>query len=94
MIGGWSGGQESAFLFSVSLNPLLSGSLNFSGSLVFFVSFVKFTKFTIFPGSAITAQGQAVNSSFGGEKNMLYIVYFAYSLFALSLSVLVFCLLP
>ena len=46
MNGGWPGGQEplSARLVSMSSNPLLSGSLKFSGSLPFLGSFVKFSK--------------------------------------------------
>jgi len=48
MNGGWPGGRNLLFLISVSLNPLLGGSLNFYGSLVFFGSFVKFAKFTVF----------------------------------------------
>jgi len=40
---GLAAGQES-LLFSVSWNPVLSRSLNFSESLVFFGSFAKFMK--------------------------------------------------
>jgi len=46
MNAGWLwGGRLSALLISVSSNPLLSGSYNFSVSLAFFVFFfVKFAK--------------------------------------------------
>ena len=59
---GLVGGQESALLFSLSSNPLLSGSL------VPFGSFAKFTKIH-FCGSATAVQGLAVNHLLGGEKN-------------------------
>jgi len=42
-----------------------------------------------FPGSTITAQGLATNQSPGGEKIVLYMVCFAYSLLSLLLSLLV-----
>jgi len=42
MNGHWLGGQESVLHISMSLNPLLAGSSNFSRSLVFFGSFMKF----------------------------------------------------
>jgi len=74
----------------MSSNPLLAGSLNFSESSVFVGSFVKFTKSTI-SGFCDCCSGIGCKSVVGGEKVVLYIVCFAYSL--LSLLVVVFSLL-
>jgi len=89
MNGGWlGGGQESALLCSVSLNPLLAESSNFSGSLVFFGSV---TKCMIFPDSVVTAWGLAANQSSGGEKNcIVYRFFFSYSSLLLLLSLFPF----
>jgi len=42
--GGWTGGRDLLFASSMSLNPLVFKSSNFSGNLVFFGSFVKCPK--------------------------------------------------
>jgi len=61
--GGYPGGSALSALFvSMSLNPLWSRSLNFLG---------KFCKIHDFWGSAVTAQGLAVNQSSGGEKSCI-----------------------
>jgi len=74
---GLAGGQEFALLFSVSSNPLLSGSLNLSGSLFFLGSFAKFAKF----------RSSGFHDCSWGEI-VLYIVSLVYSLLSFLLSVL------
>jgi len=79
----WLGDRE-PFLFFASSNSLLSGSLNFSGSSVFFsmslasyakfMSLVKSAKFVSSrkaTDSAVTAQGRATSWSLGGEKKFI-----------------------
>jgi len=44
---GLARGQEPALFFSMSSNPLLARSLNFTGSSVFFGSFTKLAKYTV-----------------------------------------------
>ena len=73
------GRNPSALLFSVGLNPLLFGNLNFSGSLVFFVNFMKF---------AISGFCNCC-SVVGLWETVLYIVCFAYWLLLLSLLLVV-----
>jgi len=76
---GWPKSRNlSFFLVSVSLNPPLSGSLSFSGSLVFFWEVLWNSQNSQIWDFVIAAQGLAVNWSSGGEKTVLYIVCFAY----------------
>jgi len=86
MNGGSPGGRNLSSLISVSLNPLWSGSLNFSGSLVCFGTYAKFVSFGEtakfvssgkLVGSTITARGLAANQLSGGEEIIFCIVCFA-----------------
>jgi len=65
---GLAAGQESALspLFSLGLNPLMSGNSNFSGSSGFFGSFAKFSKIHEF---GVMRSLLAVDQSLSGEKN-------------------------
>jgi len=86
---GLVGRQESLFsaLVYVSLNPLLSGSSNFFGSSVCFAK----SMISEFHGHCLRT---ACESSSGGEKIVLYIVGFAYSLVVVvPVALLVFALL-
>ena len=94
--GGLAGGGRNTF-FSVSSNPLLSRTSNFSRSLVFFGSYAKFVSLAKSAkfmssrkrvGSATTAQGSAANQWSGSEKTVLCIVCFAHSCLPLLLVVL------
>ena len=53
-----------------------------------FREFARFAK-SVSQGSAIAAQGLAANRSSGGEKIVLCVVFFAYSLLSLLLSLVV-----
>jgi len=92
MNGGWAGDWNlSFFLVSGSSNPVLSRSWNFSVSLVFFLSFAKFAKFVSLAFHDCCSG--AANWLSGGEKIVLYVVCFAYSLASLLLSLLLVVLL-
>jgi len=83
---GVGGEMLSAFRFSLSSNPLLSESSNFSRSLAFFGNFMKLAKPQGGPyslvGDWLRISCQVV------RKVVLYIVCFAYSLLSLLLSLL------
>ena len=88
-----AGGE--GILFSMSLKPLFSVSLNFAGSSVFFGGVLQTFPNPHVPGYAVTAWGLAVSQLFDGEKNVLCIVHFACSSFVLVLVlVLIFPVLP
>jgi len=84
------------------LNPLLARSSNFSGSSVFIYELHKLCEICVFgkirkihelwepSGSTIAAWGLVENRSFIGEKIVLYVVCFAYSLVLVLVFILCF----
>ena len=84
-MGAGRGGQESALLFAMNLNPLLSRSSNFSKSLVFFRNFMKFGTSRF----CYCFSGTGCKSVVGWWEN-----HIVYNLFSYSSLVLVFTLLP
>jgi len=77
-LGVWTGGRKlSAFWFSGSSNPLLSGSSNFSRSSKVFWNSVKFVK-NLGGRSVISAWGLDADRLVGVEKNCIL-----YSLFCI-----------
>jgi len=73
---GLAGGQDFLFHISVSSIYFLSRSSNFSGGFAKFIN-------PQFPGSAIAAQGLAMNRSLGGEK--YYIVCSSFCIFIITI---------
>jgi len=83
---GLAGGAGSSllFLFSVSSNPLLSGSLNFSGSSAFLGILQNSQKLVNLTFHEITAKGLAADRSSGFENNCI-----RYTLFCIFIIIIV-----
>ena len=81
------GAELSLFLFSISLNPLLAGSSNFSRSLFFWEEFCEILKNSWLWRSVIAAWGLAADQSLGDAKNC--IVYGLFCIFIIIIIIII-----
>jgi len=73
---GWLRGRDLSLLVSMSSNTLLAGVQTFSGAWSFFEVSRNLGN-SQFQGSMIAARGLTANWSLGGEKIVLYTVWFS-----------------